>query len=165
MRKLKPRTDHGPIRYRKGDLWKYHERGYWVVVTTNLGWKKDGTAIMGAGVAKQAAERFPEIVKEYGRLCKKYRDGRLGIVLNSQHKLIFFPTKPLDREKPWLSWKQKASMDLIEDSLDDLICLMMHDNIRPIAMPMVGCGNGGLDPKKVKSLLDRYLDGRFTVLY
>lgn len=46
-----------------GDIWEYHKQGYWIVITTNGFVKKNGCAVMGRGVAKQAVTKYPSLPK------------------------------------------------------------------------------------------------------
>jgi len=44
-----------------GDIWEQHKLGRWIVITTNGAIKNDGSCVMGRGVAKQAADKYPEL--------------------------------------------------------------------------------------------------------
>ena len=75
--------------------------------------------------------------------------------------MICFPVKP-QASNPALSWKQSAGLELIARST-----LYLVEHTPPSAdiwLPLVGCGNGGLDPADVLPVLDRYLDDRFTLV-
>lgn len=151
-----------------GNLWDHHDRGRWVVVTTNIGWKNDGSNPMGAGVAKIAANRFPELPNKYGPRCKKY-GANTAVWPFSPGKLILFPTKPLNENQPWLSWKNNSDYSLIKRSTKQLVKLV--DMLRQrgkflpvVVLPMVGCGNGNLEPKCVTRLLEKYLDDTFILV-
>ena len=41
-----------------GNLWHFHTQGRWVVTTTNGSVRKDGCAVMGRGVAREAAAKL-----------------------------------------------------------------------------------------------------------
>lgn len=41
-----------------GNIWDYHEKGYWIVITTNGTVKANGEAVMGRGVALQAKRKY-----------------------------------------------------------------------------------------------------------
>ena len=51
----------------KGNIWKAYENGDWVAITTNCVVNKNHHAIMGAGIAKQAKDRFPQLPKLLGQ--------------------------------------------------------------------------------------------------
>ena len=50
-----------------GNIWEYATKAV-IVITTNGSVTKDGRAIFGHGVAKQASLRFPELAEKLGRL-------------------------------------------------------------------------------------------------
>ncbi len=74
---------------------------------------------------------------------------------------MLFPVKPLDALEPNMSWRQEANLTLIERSANQLAHLPGED---PVAVPLVGCGNGGLDPADVRPILDLKLKGDRFVL-
>lgn len=141
----------------KGDIWDLAET-HWLVVPVNAGWRADGTNVMGRGLAKQAAARFPELPLEYGRACRDMKragnPNNLYICLN--RRLILFPVKPLNAAAPHLSWRQEASIDLIRRSCESLGEWMEAAEWPLVAMPTVGCGNGQLNPKHVLPVLDEF---------
>ena len=53
------------------------------------------------------------------------------------HYIINFPTKE--------HWKGKSRIEYIVDGLADLVAQVRERGIRSIAVPPLGCGNGGLD--------------------
>lgn len=143
-----------------GDIWDYHERGHWIIITTNGTVRDDGKAVMGSGVALQAKQKFPGLPSSLGRLVKERGNHPHYFPVS---KLFTFPVKH--------NWWEKADIDLIELSaarLDNLIAILEADAIMPITPPyyMVrpGCGSGWLDWKDVKPILEKYLDDRFVVV-
>lgn len=144
----------------KRDIWGL-EKTHYIVIPTNIGWKASGDNVMGRGLALQAAGRHPGFPIWYGLECKEA--GPLTPVLVYPiAPLIAFPVKPLDRKSPHLSWQHPATLDLIARSAKQLADLTVD---RPIAVPLVGCGNGGLSPKDVLPILEQHLSGdRFTLV-
>jgi len=142
-----------------GDIWKL-TKTHLIVVPTNIGWNSSGSNIMGKGLAKDAAERYPGIAEWYGDLCKKL-GADITVVQYSGTSIILFPVKPFNKQSPWLSWKSKASLELIEKSAKELA---EWPDLDPIAVPIVGCGAGGLDPSEVRPILERILVGTHFVL-
>ncbi len=138
------------------DIWKQHKQGRWVVITTNGDIKNDGTCVMGRGVAKQAADRFPDLPCELGK-----RIASAGNVVNvfEDLKIITLPVKH--------HWKDKADLRLIEKSLQQLVAWA---DIPPrkhgkFYMVRPGCSNGKRDwESEVKPLCEKYLDNRFVIV-
>jgi hypothetical protein len=144
------------------DLWTYpaHAR----VVTTNSRVRKDGRAVMGAGVAQSAAKRYVGL----NRL--------LGAAINERgnHVHVFFcPTGPIVGVYEWVitfptkeHWRNDSPIDLIERSAREMVELVSNHQYawwRKIVMPKPGCGLGGKDWEDVRPLLAQILDDRFHV--
>lgn len=148
------------IKTEKGDLWAY-EKTHLLVVPTNIGWKSNGKNVMGRGLALQASGRYPELPQWYGGQCRRF--GAVTPVLRyPDGPLILFPVKTLNEDNPAMSWKHGASLVLIERSARQLSELRVD---RPVAVSLVGCGNGGLGMGDVRPILDHHLsDNRFTLI-
>ena len=141
-----------------GNVWKEAARAHGtVVVPTNIGYKFDAIAVMGAGVAKQAADMFPDLPKWYGGLCKQYLDKTPVFQFNRE--IIVFPTKPLNHQSPQLSWKSNSSLDLIARSAAEL-----RNFTGQIFLPLVGCGLGEQPIDLVIPILDYFLVAKRFVL-
>jgi hypothetical protein len=59
--------------------------------------------------------------------------------------IVNFPTKD--------DWRRPSRLKYIQDGLNDLVDVIREHNITSIAIPPLGCGNGGLDWREVKPLL------------
>ena len=104
--------------------------------------------IMGKGIALQFKKAFPANFKLYQKACKdKIVDiGKLLITKDSSLAsgtkfIINFPTKK--------SWRKPSEYSFIESGLDDLLRVTQLNNIKSIAIPPLGAGNGGLEWEKV----------------
>ena len=145
-----------------GDIWNWHARSAFIVIPVNIGWKKDGENVMGRGLAVQAVQRWPEVSRTWGRICREQGSAATATV-EPAHRLIFFPTKPLNVRKPWASWTADASLPLIERSARALA--VIGDSLRvPIALPLVGCGNGRLKEAVVLPTLRAALSANCFIL-
>ena len=112
--------------------------------------------VMGAGLAKQFREKYPQCFLPYKQACA---DGRIapGRVFawplpqpqGWTHWILHFPTKR--------HWKQPSRMADIESGLADLIRIVREEEIPSIAIPPLGAGLGGLDPRQVHELLQQTL--------
>lgn len=107
--------------------------------------------VMGKGVALQFKRAFPDNFKQYQKACKnnEVEPGRMFIVatgslLNPRY-IINFPTKR--------HWRQPSHLDDIKTGLAALVEDVQRLGIRSIAIPPLGCGNGGLDWADVKPLI------------
>ena len=66
----------------------------------------------------------------------------------------------MNLNKSWISWrilywKGKSKLEDIEKGLVDLIKRVKELEITSIAIPPLGCGNGGLDWAEVKPLIEK----------
>lgn len=108
--------------------------------------------VMGKGIALQFARRAPENLKAYQRACKtgEVQVGRMFVFdagpLARPHFIINFPTKD--------HWRARSKMSYVEDGLRDLIDQIRLRGIRSIALPPLGCGNGGLDWAEVRPRIE-----------
>src|SRR5712692_3793228 len=112
--------------------------------------------IMGRGVALQFRKAFPENFRVYRAACeqKEVRPGKMLVyktgVLQPRF-IINFPTKR--------HWKGKSRIEDIESGLVALRAEIVRLGIRSIAVPPLGCGNGGLDWNDVRPLIEGALAG------
>jgi O-acetyl-ADP-ribose deacetylase (regulator of RNase III) len=107
--------------------------------------------VMGKGIALQFKQAFPENFKQYQKACRKHevQPGRMFTVttrslLNPRY-IINFPTKR--------HWRQKSLIEDIKAGLAALVQEVQSLGIQSIAIPPLGCGNGGLDWADVKPLI------------
>jgi hypothetical protein len=138
---------------RYGNVWEPDAVAY-RVVTTNGVRKKDGSLVMGAGVAFYAATRYPDLPKLLGDWVKSYGN-RVFIV--QKYRILTLPTK--------YHWKDKSDIGLIQISLKQMVEVVDKFNIEVVYMPAPGCGNGKLDwETQVRPICAQVLDKRFTVM-
>ena len=98
--------------------------------------------IMGKGIALMFKEAFPVNFREYAAACKRgeVRTGRMFVTqtgnLTGPRWIINFPTKQ--------HWRSRTRTEWIDAGLEDLRRFIQEEGIRSIAVPPLGCGNGGL---------------------
>lgn len=128
----------------EGDIWSYWGGARsWVVIPTNIGYRHDGTAVMGAGLALQAATRFAGLREEYGRHCRGPRC-RMPYVTVPRH-LILVPTKPLDEKCPSRSWRQPADIGMVSSGTGWVAGYLVGSTApHSVYLPLLGGGLGGL---------------------
>jgi hypothetical protein len=135
-----------------GDLWHEHSEGAVVSITTNGMVNKDGSAVMLHGCARQARDRFPELLRTLGCLIRQHGNH----VFDLGHRIVSFPVE----KDPY----QVPEMRLIDQSCRELVELVDYKGWQKIVVPRPGCGGGGLEWSDVKKILDRHFDDRFHVI-
>lgn len=137
------------MKFTKGDLFQSDAEA--IVNTVNC------VGIMGKGIAKGVKERYPDVYKEYRSLCdmKQMRPGKILTVPTNEligaKYIVNFPTKR--------HWRNNSRLDDIELGLESLVEEIKQLGFKSIAIPPLGCGNGGLNWKDVKPLVIKYLKG------
>lgn len=136
------------IHYKKGNLLESDAQA--LVNTVNT------MGVMGKGIALQFKNAFPANYKLYADACKDktFNIGQLLVteedsLLSGKKIIINFPTKTI--------WRLPSEYSYIEAGLAALVNVIKQQNIRSIAIPPLGAGNGGLDWNKVKELIVHYL--------
>ena len=126
----------------KGDIWDLLPTHYITIPVNQQG-------VMGAGLALEAKQRFPELChrdravrKEHYRIYGEDAEAWGYELVRDDHPLIFFPTK-------W-DWQKPADITLIIQSLEKLASKIIVTAIFPegtfnFAMPRIGCGLGKLN--------------------
>jgi hypothetical protein len=134
-----------------GDVWDRHDAGSWIVVTTNGFVKRDGSCVMGRGVARQARNRFPRLPFELGVRIEE----RGNVVFSfPQYRIYTLPVKH--------NWWERADLDLIVSGCHRLVEIAPVNQVLYLVRP--GCGNGGLSWEDVRPAIEPVLDNRFVVI-
>jgi O-acetyl-ADP-ribose deacetylase (regulator of RNase III) len=104
--------------------------------------------VMGKGIALQFREAFPESSREYERAAKA-REIHVGRVMVTSGQsllgpkwIIHFPTKK--------HWRHPSRLEWIREGLKDLVRVIQARGIHSVALPPLGCGNGGLEWQHVR---------------
>lgn len=111
--------------------------------------------VMGKGIALQFRQAFPENFRVYETACKRHEvvPGKMLVVpthrLENPKFIINFPTKR--------HWKGKSRLEDIDAGLSDLVRVIREEKIQSIAVPPLGCGNGGLEWSTVLPKIEKAL--------
>lgn len=146
------------LQERQGNIWDAHEEDdiAIIAVTTNSTVKK-GYNVMGGGIAKEAASRFPAMSNELAKLLHIYGNKPFPFYA---YRLITFPTKNSVWEDSTLDLVTESSAFIRRqwDKVADLSSVNLH-------IPRPGCGLGGLDWTDVEPIMEKYFgnDERFTI--
>lgn len=117
--------------------------------------------VMGKGIALMFKEAFPENFRAYEEACerKEVRVGHMfvteNLALDGPRWIINFPSKK--------HWRQPSRLEWIEEGLKDLKRVIAEKNIHSIALPPIGCGNGGLQWAEVRAAIERVLGSMANV--
>ena len=127
------------IRYATGNLLESNAQA--LVNTVNC------EGYMGKGIAYQFKQHFPDMNDEYVKQCKsnKLVPGKLFCYRAKDRIIINFPTKN--------KWREKSKKEYIITGLDELIKVIEQYDIKSIAIPPLGSGNGGLIWSEVKQII------------
>lgn len=125
-------TETSRIDVRQGDL--FESSAQTLVNTVNT------VGVMGKGVALGFKQRFPEMYRDYVRRCER-DEVKLGepylwrpLV---EPWVLNFPTKA--------HWRRPSRLEDIVRGLEHLEANYRRWGIRSLALPPLGCGNGGLE--------------------
>lgn len=111
--------------------------------------------VMGKGIALVFKKAFPNNFKIYRKLCeeKEFNIGDMLITNTGQIRpkfIVNFPTKK--------HWRGKSKIEFIEIGMKELVKEINKKQIKSIAIPPLGCGNGGLNWNEVKAIILRELE-------
>lgn len=150
-----------------------------VCVTTNGFVKRNGEGVMGAGIAKQMKDMFPDLPKLLGNSIKKFGNEVNVLCRVDGTHLVAFPTKDSSgiadgtNVVPHASYMLgafvpgfhlKSTLQRIEQSCKELVWLTDFHNYKTVLLTRAGCGNGGLDWNDVKPVMAKLLDDRFIIV-
>ncbi|HEY0758725.1 MAG TPA: macro domain-containing protein [Acidisarcina sp.] len=111
--------------------------------------------VMGKGIALMFKEAFPGNFHAYEDACKD-KEVKIGHMFVTENRtfsgprwIINFPTKK--------HWRHPSKLEWIIEGLGDLRKFIQDNEIRSIALPPLGAGNGGLDWSEVRPEVERAL--------
>jgi len=113
--------------------------------------------VMGKGIALQFRNAFPQMFKAYeidshaGNVkLGKMNVFDMGGLAGGPRWIINFPTKG--------HWRSKSRLQDVAAGLADLVETIKALQIKSIAIPPLGCGNGGLSWEVVRPLIEQSLE-------
>lgn len=94
--------------------------------------------VMGKGIALEFKKRYPEMFMEYVLKCDRgeVKPGTPYFYKNGEVSILNFPTKD--------HWRSPSKLSYVIDGLNWFLENYEKYNIKSIAFPPLGCGNGGL---------------------
>lgn len=131
----------------RGNMWDVFGQGVFMI-TTNPIIKKDGSVVMGRGIALEAKTRFPQLPYDFARKLAETESRHIGMIGEyEQTPVWWFMVKD--------HWASKADPKIIEKS----VRLLYHikRDIR-VDLNFPGIGNGQLLRENVLPLLEDLSD-------
>ncbi len=126
--------------------------------------------VMGKGLASRAKYLFPDVYVYYQDLCRKRRM-KLGSPFLYKRDAPFDyqladepSTLPEVNRKTWFllfptknHWRDRADLESIEKGIKWVVSNYEKMGLESLAVPALGCGQGGLEWKEVGPLLCKHL--------
>jgi len=146
----------------RGDMWSVFGKTDLFLITTNPIMRKDGAVVMGRGIAKQVADKFPGLPWDFGRYLQQFSvlhrrpyTGNLGMY--GGQDIGFFMVKD--------HWREPAQLSIIEQSVQSMLNAMHYRGIPGGIPPRLrwdlnfpGIGNGKLKREDVLPLIEKLPD-------
>lgn len=135
------------ISYTQGNLLDAHVEA--LVNTVNT------VGVMGKGIALMFKDRFGRNFDLYAAACKakRVKVGQMFVTETGEFDgprwIINFPTKE--------HWKGSSRLEWVDAGLQDLERVLRERQIKSVAIPPLGAGNGGLDWPTVRSRIQAAL--------
>jgi O-acetyl-ADP-ribose deacetylase (regulator of RNase III) len=111
---------------------------------------------MGKGLAKVFREKVPGLYLHYRRLCEEGKIGPNSIWRykwpGSDQQVICLPTKTI--------FRAESNFDMVADNIYKLAANIGRLEIESLAIPPVGCGEGGLDWNEIRDVIIDAFTGR-----
>jgi O-acetyl-ADP-ribose deacetylase (regulator of RNase III) len=107
--------------------------------------------VMGKGIALMFKERFPQNTREYtaASTAKHVKVGQMLVTETGELQprwIINFPTKR--------HWRHPSKLEWIDAGLHDFVRVVRELGVKSVALPPLGCGNGGLAWSSVRPLIE-----------
>lgn len=107
--------------------------------------------VMGKGIAFQFKKKYPKNNLSYQKACNNgtLEVGKIHYYRENDKVIINFPTKN--------KWREVSRVEYITTGLDAMLELLPTLDVRVVAIPALGCGNGGLVWSDVREVIEKKL--------
>ena len=146
------------LNYLDGDILDFHDDKQYGKITT-IAIPVNVVGVMGAGLALQFKNAYPELFESYKLRLKHIErvgiDPMMPFLIGNSNEFIMFPTKR--------HWKNKSKLVDVQNGLK-YIRKNMGGLFYNLAFPKLGCGLGGLKWIDVeKSIINTFEDVHYNV--
>ena len=132
--------------FKQGDM--FSEKADYLINTVNC------NGVMGKGVALEFKKRWPAMFRHYKEKCKKGQ-----VAPGSVHYYVDDPRQIIVNVATKKNWWEPSHIGWIVSILNKLKNDLSFKPDIKVVMPPLGCGNGGLDWKTVKAIIEKELSG------
>ena len=136
------------IKFVSGNL--LESNAYALVNTVNT------VGVMGKGIALQFKNEFPRNYTIYRKACLSHQL-KMGQLLATGDRSLLLGDRLIINYPTKTHWRLPSEYSYIEQGLTALSLIIPERQITSIAIPALGCGNGGLDWMRVKEMICQYL--------
>jgi O-acetyl-ADP-ribose deacetylase (regulator of RNase III) len=133
------------LEFRNGDL--LADDAVALVNTVNC------VGVMGKGIALAFKSAYPDNYRLYRSACQR-GDIRPGCVFVTQPGLMFGPRHIVNAATKD-HWRDGSRMEWIERAAREIVSFCNSMRVETIAVPALGCSNGGLPWMRVRQVLER----------
>lgn len=140
-------------KFRQGDMLKHLDECDYAFITTNAMVKKDGSLVMGRGIAQQIRDMYPGLDKAFGKRildCNMHQKAYHVIGQDMLPNVFAFQVK--------YSWWEEADLDLIKASTEMLGHTACKHMDQTFFLNYPGVGNGKLEIKDVAPIVEQLPD-------
>lgn len=155
---MKKQQEHSVLDEVFVDFWELYENrkhGSVFIIPTNGSVNAKGKAVMGRGLAYDASQRYDTLATQLGDWIKE-----------AGNKCCYFPRECFITFPVKEQWFDTASLYLIGRSCRETNELFERhcETIQKIFIPHVGCGNGRLQWRLVRPILEGRCEGNYTIV-
>jgi O-acetyl-ADP-ribose deacetylase (regulator of RNase III) len=117
------------IRNQRGNI--LSSQAHAIVIPVNC------VGVMGAGLARQFKEKYPELFVRYYNECMqgKLKEGECTSIAT------------------YIKWKNDSTVEGVRNCIENILKEVEKHQVSSVAIPAIGCGLGGLDWKDVEPMI------------
>jgi hypothetical protein len=144
------------MQLRRGNMWSAWNEADLFLITTNSIIKKNGALVMGAGIARQARDRFPGLDLALGGYIHLKRGGTrvlYGLIVSPK-----WPHARLGAFQTKIDWRDDSDPEVIKFSVECLLEWLEHFPDAKVHLAFPGINHGNLSVEQVLPIISALPD-------